>query len=254
MLALVCPPRLASAPALVALTFVRPICTALAKSHRTDSCSSSKEIVIPPLKLQQAMQLVSMHFRYSVPHTHIPAAHLYHLRRARMCALSHPQNSTESRIKEACNELRLPDTYPGPPPIPPSVQRVKKRNHGKSYTQRSLVRDGQIISHWPRLVVSHSTCPPISPSPPANSFVIGTAMINTHRWHFLLSSSVSAHVSQVDHSDLPLTSRAEAYHTNYCQHTPQVMKKPPETTTMRDYAVTAIKKYWAIKFTSSSTA
>jgi hypothetical protein len=32
-----------------------------------------------------------------------------------------------------------------------------------------------------RLVVSRSTCPPLSPSPNANSLVIGTAVINTHR-------------------------------------------------------------------------
>jgi hypothetical protein len=32
------------------------------------------------------------------------------------------------------------------------------------------------------------------------------------------------------------------------------MKKAPETTTMRDYAFTAINKYWAMKFISFSTA
>jgi len=32
----------------------------------------------------------------------------------------------------------------------------------------------------PRLVVSRSTCPPLSPSPHANSFILGTAVINTH--------------------------------------------------------------------------
>jgi hypothetical protein len=45
---------------------------------------------------------------------------------------------------------------------------------------RSLVRDGQASPHRPRLVVSHSTCPPISPSPHAHSLLIGTAVINTH--------------------------------------------------------------------------
>jgi hypothetical protein len=45
---------------------------------------------------------------------------------------------------------------------------------------RSLVRDGQTSPLRPRLVVSRSTCPPLSPSPHANSFVIGTAVINTH--------------------------------------------------------------------------
>ncbi len=35
---------------------------------------------------------------------------------------------------------------------------------------RSLVRDGQSSPHKPRLVVPHSTCPSLSPSPPAHSF------------------------------------------------------------------------------------
>ena len=48
------------------------------------------------------------------------------------------------------------------------------------FSLRSLVRDGQTSPHRPRLVVSRSTCPPLSPSPHANSFVIGTAVINTH--------------------------------------------------------------------------
>jgi hypothetical protein len=41
-------------------------------------------------------------------------------------------------------------------------------------------RDGQTSPHRPRLVGSRSTCPPLSPFPDANSFVIGTAAINTH--------------------------------------------------------------------------
>ena len=45
---------------------------------------------------------------------------------------------------------------------------------------RSLVLDGQTSPLRPRLVVSRSTCPPLSPSPHANSVVIGTAVINTH--------------------------------------------------------------------------
>ena len=54
-----------------------------------------------------------------------------------------------------------------------------------SFTQspsppRSLMRDGQTSPHRPRLVVSRSTCLPLSPSPHANSFVIGPAVINTH--------------------------------------------------------------------------
>jgi hypothetical protein len=44
------------------------------------------------------------------------------------------------------------------------------------------VRDEQTHPHRPRLVVSHSTCPPLSSSPHANRFVIGPAVIkNTPR-------------------------------------------------------------------------
>jgi hypothetical protein len=42
------------------------------------------------------------------------------------------------------------------------------------------VRDGQTSPHRPRFVVSRSTCPPLSPSPHANSVIIGTAVLNTH--------------------------------------------------------------------------
>jgi hypothetical protein len=49
------------------------------------------------------------------------------------------------------------------------------------YPPRSLVRDEQTHPHRPRLVVSHSTCPPLSSSPHANRFVIGPAVIkHTH--------------------------------------------------------------------------
>ena len=47
-------------------------------------------------------------------------------------------------------------------------------------SSRVPVRDGQTSPHRPRLVVSRSTCPPLSPSPHANSFIRGTAVINTH--------------------------------------------------------------------------
>jgi hypothetical protein len=60
-----------------------------------------------------------------------------------------------------------------PSPPPPSFT----QSHSPP---RSLVRDGQTSPHRPRLVVSRSTCPPLSPSPHANRFVLGTAVINTH--------------------------------------------------------------------------
>jgi hypothetical protein len=53
--------------------------------------------------------------------------------------------------------------------------------------------DGQTSPHKPRLVVSHSTCPPLSPSPLANSFIIGTAVINSNKWaSFLVIQSEMA--------------------------------------------------------------
>jgi hypothetical protein len=44
----------------------------------------------------------------------------------------------------------------------------------------SATCDEQTHPHRPRLVVSHSTCPPLSSSPHANRFVIGPAVIKTH--------------------------------------------------------------------------
>jgi hypothetical protein len=52
--------------------------------------------------------------------------------------------------------------------------------HTISLSPRSLVRDGQTSPHRLRLVVSRSTCPPLSLSPHANSFKIATEVINTH--------------------------------------------------------------------------
>ena len=48
------------------------------------------------------------------------------------------------------------------------------------FPTRSLVRDEQTSPHKPRLVVSQRTCPPPSPSPHANSFVLGPAEINNN--------------------------------------------------------------------------
>jgi hypothetical protein len=61
---------------------------------------------------------------------------------------------------------------------------------------RSLVCGGQPSPHKPRLVVSHSTCPPLSSSPHAHSFVLGTAVINTHTltpWRGTLRSNAGHH-------------------------------------------------------------
>jgi hypothetical protein len=64
----------------------------------------------------------------------------------------------------------------------PSARSFSRSPSAPPFTQypfppRSLVRDGQTSRHKPRLVVSHSTCPP---PPHANSFVIGPAVINNN--------------------------------------------------------------------------
>ena len=58
------------------------------------------------------------------------------------------------------------------------------------------MRDGQTSPHKARLVVPHSTCPSLSPSPPAHSFIIGPAVINTVT-HTLTKS-------QSPHDDAPV--------------------------------------------------
>jgi hypothetical protein len=67
---------------------------------------------------------------------------------------------------------------------------------------RSLVCGGQPSPHKPRLVLSHSTCPPLSSSPHAHSFVLGTAIINTtqcvHR-EFLRLLFLQAHRETAAH-------------------------------------------------------
>jgi hypothetical protein len=74
-------------------------------------------------------------------------------------------------------------------------------SHHPPFTQypspsRSLVRDGQTSPHKPRLVVPHSTCPSLSPSPPAHSFIIGPAVINTHT-RPAVSTSSNKHIPQI---------------------------------------------------------
>jgi hypothetical protein len=60
------------------------------------------------------------------------------------------------------------------------------------FPPRSLVYGGQTSPHKPRLVVSHSTCPPLSSSSPhAHSFVLGTAVINNNKLTRLCDAQTS---------------------------------------------------------------
>jgi len=92
------------------------------------------ELGIPPFILQQALQLVALHFKYTVLHTNTITAKLYNLRCKFRCSNAHPQHTIENRISKAHSTLMISSTYPGPPSMPRSVTLAKPKNKGKSYT------------------------------------------------------------------------------------------------------------------------
>ena len=84
----------------------------------------------------------------------------------------------------------------------------------------SLVRDGQPSPHRPLLVVSRTTCPPLSPSPHANSLIKGNAVINTHIpcWGWVLSSRWTYYLTQLVKLS-PSTSKRSRYKHRKCKFT-----------------------------------
>jgi hypothetical protein len=63
---------------------------------------------------------------------------------------------------------------------------------------RSLVRDEQTSSHRPQLVVSRSTCPPISPPSPRKQLCTRSCSnkhthINTHSHTFVIGTAINTH-------------------------------------------------------------
>ena len=108
--------------------------------QRTLHCFTPSQIImlelgVPPLALQQAAQLIALHFRFTVTHTHTISAHLYKLRCTRRLGNSHPSQSFENRIEKAHRKLQLYAIlgYLNPPPIPHAVAQAKQANKGKSY-------------------------------------------------------------------------------------------------------------------------
>jgi len=106
--------------------------------QRTLHCFISPHIIIievgiPPLILQQALQLSALHFGNAVLHTNTIAAKLYNLRCKFGCSNAHPQNTIENRIAKAYSTLMISSTNPGPPHMPRSVTLANPKNKGKSY-------------------------------------------------------------------------------------------------------------------------
>ncbi len=121
-----------------------------------------------------------------------PRTQLYH----RSCSNKHTHSSEYSSVLIVllpallCRPIRLC----GKVRQGAAAARVPDREERGKPCHDTRVRDERTHPHRPRLVVYHSTCRPLSsvpPPPPANSFVIGPAVINTHtrrsRCHLLES-------------------------------------------------------------------
>jgi hypothetical protein len=97
---------------------------------------------------------------------------------------AHTREAREPRAYRSCTPLphALPSSSSSLSPVSDSLQKNSPNCPTyPSINNKTPVRDGQTHPHRPRLVVSHSTCPPLSSSPHAHSFVTGPAVIkHTH--------------------------------------------------------------------------
>jgi len=69
------------------------------------------EFGVPPLRLQQACQLISLHYRYAISHTHLIAAHLCRIHRQFLLSIHHPHQSIETRTADAHTLFSLKGMY-----------------------------------------------------------------------------------------------------------------------------------------------
>ena len=114
----------------------------------------SLDLGIPPLQLQQALQLAKLHFRYTYGSpTSVPAL-LYSLRRAGRGG--GPADSIENRVFKAFNDLNMSTSYPSLDPLPPSVTDINTKKKEKAYGN-SLKH--QVSEVWRRKVLTDS--PPL---------------------------------------------------------------------------------------------
>ena len=90
------------------------------------------EFGVTPLRRQQACQLISLHYRYTISHTHVIAAHLYRIRRQFLLSSSHPHQSIETRTADAHTLFSLKGMCINPHK-PPQVAQTKPRNRNKAF-------------------------------------------------------------------------------------------------------------------------
>jgi len=147
-------------------------------------CLTASQIImlehgIPPPILRQAEHLVSVHFRYTVTHTHLISAHLYTLRCQRRATNTHPKHSLKNKIQKAYHILRLSTSYPRTPTMPTSVALAKQGNREKSYMTylKPLVTNGWIrqltSSHPP-----HQPHAPLTGRTQAHFMIYGPSLYN----------------------------------------------------------------------------
>jgi len=79
------------------------------------------------LRLQQACQLISLHYRYTISHTHLIAAHLYRIRRQFRLSNCHPRQSLDIQTEGAHTLLPIKGMYTNPY-TPSQVAQAKARN------------------------------------------------------------------------------------------------------------------------------
>jgi len=90
------------------------------------------EFDILSLRLQQACQLISLHYRYTISHTNLITSHLYRIRRQCLLSNCHPCQSIEIRMEHAHILFSIKgmctDSY-----TPSQDAQAKARNTGKSF-------------------------------------------------------------------------------------------------------------------------
>jgi len=90
------------------------------------------EFGVPPLHLQQACQLISLHYRYTISHAHLIAAHFYRIRCQFLLSNRHPHQCIETRTADAHTLFSLKGMYIDPH-TPPQVAQAKPRNRNEAF-------------------------------------------------------------------------------------------------------------------------
>ena len=125
---------------------------------------SKFQVQVVPVDVRQSVVCLLLQYRVCVYYCSTYVTRLHGVRGSRAFG---------RLVTEKRRDKKLLLTRSSPSRHPPSTQHPSP--------SRSLVCDGKTSPHKPRLVVPHSTCPSLSPSPPAHSFIIGPAVINTQK-------------------------------------------------------------------------